>query len=281
MLIAAASTHPDAVASATIVAAIPDPASWVTAMTDPQRRAVLSVLAVQPRLLPVNRLLLAALAGVMPAAVIDQLAARAEAGGGLMIRPGWGFDRAIADHPDALIDWIHRASSSTNLQRLKWAQNLARHRRVPTHRRRLNSDLHHRGPRHHRRAAVPGRLPCPLRQLCTGQPGTRRRDHRLPQPPSRRRTRQRARRAPSHRDAFGDIPYSRNAGTTERRQPRPGRNALARRKPARAGPAAVPRAPNGTPEPNRQRSCGRPAGSRGIAPTRTAGGRTPARTSRM
>ncbi|UQU62541.1 hypothetical protein COUCH_26365 [Couchioplanes caeruleus] len=122
MLVAAASTHPDAVASATTIATMRDPVGWVTTMTDGERRAILSVLAVQPKLFPMNRLLLVALANVLPAEVIDRLAARAEAGGGLAIQPGWGFDRAFADHPDALIDWIRRACGSTDLQRFQWAR---------------------------------------------------------------------------------------------------------------------------------------------------------------
>jgi hypothetical protein len=123
MLLAAAATYPDAVASAVTVAAIPEgPLAWVTAMTDAQRRAVLSLLAVQSRLLPMNRLVLAALAGVLPDEVIDQLAARAESGSGQLIRPGWGLDRAFGDHPEALIAWIRRAASSTDLQRFQWTQ---------------------------------------------------------------------------------------------------------------------------------------------------------------
>lgn len=115
-LLQAAPTHPYAVAAAVADAAGTDAAAWTAAMNDDERRAVLAILAVVPKPNVRHRLLLNAIASVLPADAVEVLAAQAETGS-FHLRPGWGLDRAFNDHPAVLVAWIQRAAPATGIKR--------------------------------------------------------------------------------------------------------------------------------------------------------------------
>ncbi|WP_432973469.1 hypothetical protein [Dactylosporangium sp. CA-233914] len=112
-------TAPDAVVSAIWIAEGTDPETWVAAMSDTERRAILDLFRALPKLQTANRGTLMALADALPGDVLDVLALHAERGGSQLLRPGWGLERPFADYPSALVTWVERSAETAGMRRLQ------------------------------------------------------------------------------------------------------------------------------------------------------------------